>query len=365
MAKKEKKKSLIGKILRVIVVVVLAVVLAFGLFVAWASIKDFQPEEDVVLKVSGDPGRQGPAAELTLLNWNIGYAGLGKEQDFFMDGGTKVRPSLKETQKYLRGIQDFIQRNPADIILLQEVDRNSRRSHRVDQAAALAQVLPDHAMAYAPNFKVAFVPTPPKNPMGGVDAGLVTFSRYPFWDSRRLALPGSYSWPTRIFHLDRCVLVSRHPAPDGKEWVIFHTHNSAYDASGQLRRQQLIFLGERMEAEYRRGNYVVLTGDWNSILPGARVEGFQFTEEVPGYYLPLPEDFTPEGWQWAFDPDTPTNRSLASAYREGETYVTIIDGFLVSPNVTIEETETISMGFALSDHQPVKVRLKTAPSTTQ
>ena len=31
-------------------------------------------------------------SELTIYSWNIGYAGLGKDSDFFMDGGTMVNP---------------------------------------------------------------------------------------------------------------------------------------------------------------------------------------------------------------------------------------------------------------------------------
>jgi len=352
-------KSPIKKIFATLALVLGVLVLAFGGFLAWATLNDFQPDEKIPLKIQGKADGTGKGvSELTILNWNIGYAGLGAEQDFFLDGGTKVRASQEDTERYLQGIADTVQRYDADIVLLQEIDREARRSYGIDQAETIAQKLPDHSWAYAPNFLVPFVPMPLHNPMGKVDAGLVTYSRVPFWEATRVALPGSYSWPTRIFHLDRCALVSRHPADGGKEWVIIHTHNSAYDASGQLRRQQLIFLGDMMKAEYEKGNYVILSGDWNSILPGSNPADFTYTEEAPGYYLPLPDDFTPPGWQWHFDPLVPTNRSLASAYQKGKNFVTIIDGFLTSPNIEAVSIETVDTGFALSDHNPLRIRLK-------
>jgi hypothetical protein len=42
--------------------------------------------------------------------------------------------------------------------------------------------------------------------------------------------------------------------------------------------------------------------------------------------------------------------------RAGDTAV--IDGFLVSPNVTVLEVRTADLGFRFSDHQPVTVRLR-------
>ena len=34
-------------------------------------------------------------------------------------------------------------------------------------------------------------------------------------------------------------------------------------------------------------------------------------------------------------------------------YTTIIDGFIVSPNITVEEVRGLDLGFAITDHQPV------------
>ncbi|MEO1436541.1 MAG: endonuclease/exonuclease/phosphatase family protein, partial [Bacteroidota bacterium] len=67
----------------------------------------------------------------------------------------------------------------------------------------------------------------------------------------------------------------------------------------------------------------------------------------------IANDYLPEGWLWAYDTTTPTNRKLADAYVKGETFTTLIDFYLVSPNVKIERVRTINQDFQYSDHQPV------------
>ena len=68
---------------------------------------------------------------LTILSWNIGYAGLGDNMDFFYDGGRRVRDSRERTARNLKEIVETISRVNPDIALLQEVDLDSRRSYRI------------------------------------------------------------------------------------------------------------------------------------------------------------------------------------------------------------------------------------------
>ena len=73
----------------------------------------------------------------------------------------------------------------------------------------------------------------------------------------------------------------------------------------------------------------------------------------PGWYVVLPEDFTPPGFAWAIDKTVPTVRSNDAAYMEGKNFVAIIDGFLVSPNVEIQKVSGHNLAFQNSDHNPV------------
>jgi endonuclease/exonuclease/phosphatase family metal-dependent hydrolase len=334
--------------------------LAFAGLVAWLWLTDYKPPQVVTLEVQG-AGREGAPAELSLLTWNIGYAGLGAEQDFFLDGGTHGWPRPQEVKRYLAGITGYLRDHPADVVLLQEVDRGSKRIHFVNEVAAIVRALPGYAWVFARNYDVAFVPVPPTSPMGRVVAGQMTLSRWRPTTAERHALPGAYGFLVQLVQLDRCFILERIPAPGGREWVVINTHNSAFDA-GQLRQQQLGYIKQVMTREYRKGNYVVVGGDWNLILPGVDPDAaFAHSEPRPEFYLPFPEDWTPAGWRWAYDATVPSNRSVSRPWRPGENYLTVIDGFLVSPNVEVHEVRTDDLGFASSDHQPVRVRLRARP----
>jgi endonuclease/exonuclease/phosphatase family metal-dependent hydrolase len=49
---------------------------------------------------------------------------------------------------------------------------------------------------------------------------------------------------------------------------------------------------------------------------------------------------------------------LKAAYKAGETATFVIDFFLVSPGLEVEEVRVLNKDFAHSDHQPVYLRVK-------
>ena len=44
--------------------------------------------------------------------------------------------------------------------------------------------------------------------------------------------------------------------------------------------------------------------------------------------------------------------------QKGKTFTTLIDFYLVSPNVEILEVKTIDLDFKYSDHQPISLKVK-------
>ena len=72
----------------------------------------------------------------------------------------------------------------------------------------------------------------------------------------------------------------------------------------------------------------------------------------------IPEGWTPDLWQWCYDPEVPTARSNERPYIPGESYQTIIDGFLVSPNLEVTEVSAYNLGYLHSDHHPVAVTVQ-------
>ena len=123
------------------------------------------------------------------------------------------------------------------------------------------------------------------------------------------------------------------------------------------RRRQLVEILELLQAEHESGGYVVAGGDWNLRLADT---AFPYTtaQKNTSWVRDLPSGLTPAGWTWVVDPTSPTNRTLDQPYRAGVNYTSVIDGFLVSPNVEVLDVETVDLDFAHSDHNPVRARLR-------
>lgn len=346
-------------IIKIVVVMLLTGLAAFGGFLAWATLTDYKPGAVEKLPVTGDGLPSVSIGDtIRLLTWNIGYAGLGKEMDFFYEGGKRVRPSSHEYQQYMKGVlKSLANSDSTDFVLLQEVDRKSKRSYYTDEVARIDSLFDGYSSAFASNYDVGFVPVPSSEPMGSVLAGITTLSRYRTVDATRVAFPSSYDWPKRLFMLDRCFLLTRYKLAGGKSLVIINTHNSAFGDAADMRRQELALLRKTMGEEFAKGNFVIVGGDWNQnplpFDPATVDDGNKAQRITP----PVPGDFLPKGWVWAFDPKRATNRNVNEPFQKGHTLTTIIDFFVLSPNLKLLEVKTLLQDFNFSDHQAVQLQV--------
>lgn len=343
-----------------VLIIVLSVLIGLaGLLLLLATIMEYRPGKPEISEVKGNtPGIPVGDSIFTILSWNIGYFGLGKDCDFFFDGGRMTRPSESQYQQYSRDALDYLGKTwGIDFFFFQEVDLDSRRSYYDDQVARFQSVFPQMESSVALNYVVSFVPVPFRNPMGTVKSGIVSLSAWHTIENIRYPFPGGYSWPVRLFQLKRCFLLSRLALPNGKELVLINTHNEAFD-NGSQRKQQIAVLKDLMLAEYAKGNYVVTGGDWN-MNPVAQLPQVYSNGDIGRTIEPRFEpDFFPEQWKWAFDLKIPSNRNVDGPYTRGKTPTTIIDFFVVSPNISVENVSTQDLGFAWSDHQPVIMKFK-------
>ncbi|MBN2268654.1 MAG: endonuclease/exonuclease/phosphatase family protein, partial [Acholeplasmataceae bacterium] len=304
---------------------------------------------------------------IKVMTFNIGYAGLGAAEDFVMDGGTKGRPDSKEVvMNYLSGIQQIISENEVDIYMFQEVDLNSRRSYKIDQAETILETLgSEYSEQFAYNFKALFVPFPVSltDYIGYVESGIATYTSFRVSDSQRQQFPGSFSWPLRIANLKRAMMVSTLPIEGSdKSLIIVNLHMSAYDGDGSLRTQEMAFLKAFMEEQSALGNYVIIGGDFNQTFPEA--DGVYVVPEEYYVAYPIEENWIPAGYQFQVDIEFPSCRLLNQPYdpTDSKTQYYIIDGFIVSSNIFVEvQAQTLDYDFAYSDHNPVVLTIKLIP----
>jgi len=347
------------QVLLVLGMVVLAAILYVGGMLLLGVITKYKPApEETVEVVNGGNASALTDSSYSFLIWNIGYGALGKEVDFFYDGGKIVTSPKAHVTKNLKGITKLVSENKdVDFFMLQEVDRNSKRSYKNDEAELIAQQLPGYNYAFATNYKVVYLPFPFTDPMGKIWSGLQSLSKYTPVESKRISLPGISDFPRKLFYLERCLLVQRYKLANGKELVVVNTHFEAYD-DGSVKKEQMAFTKKLVEAEYAKGNYVIIGGDWNIAPPAFNVHTFEKEPEDEVLYTMNNDPNYIPGWTYVYDSTTATNRKNKTVFNPEKTFSTVIDYYFVSPNVEVTEVKGINLGFDCSDHQPVKMRIR-------
>ena len=344
------------RFLRVLLILLLVIAVAVGGLLGWLTATEYKPAavESLDFLIHSDEAATIPNdAELKILSWNVGYAGLGKDSDFFMDGGKDARSADQATvQEYLAGISGVINGGEYDFVLLEEVDTDSSRTYGINEAKALAF----GTASYAFNYSCPFVPVPVP-PLGKVNSGLLSCSAYEVSDAQRVSLPCPFSWPLRIANLKRCLMVSYLPIEGSdKQLVLVNLHLEAYD-DGEGKIAQTNQLREFIETQYQLGNYVIAGGDFNQTFPGS-LDVYPMLKAdfwTPGV---LDDSLLPEGWRFAYDTATPSCRLLNQPYDPSDlenTQYYVIDGFILSPNVELNEVRTLDLAFENSDHNPVEL----------
>ncbi|MCR5032965.1 MAG: endonuclease/exonuclease/phosphatase family protein [Lachnospiraceae bacterium] len=360
--KNKKKLPLFAKIplicLAVILVVIAVVLILY-------TVTEYKPDAVEELTTDGS-GAAFPAdkTSLSLLSWNIGYCGLSANEDFFMDGGKNIFPEDPlEVPENLEAVKDVIRNTHADVTVLQEVDYSSKRTDYLDETAALLSAFPEQEGVFAYNYNCFFVPIPVP-PLGKMGAGQFTLSNYDIASAQRIQLPCPFTWPTRSCNLKRCLLVSRIPIEGSdKEWVLINLHLEAYD-SGEGKIAQTRMLVDFMEAEYAKGNYVIAAGDFNQSF--SNIDTSMYPVIDPSFWQCGKLDASAFGDHFSLVMDTtyPTCRSLDKEYPGGmpaDFQFYMIDGFIVSSNLSIDTCETISLDFQNSDHNPVYLEVSVLP----
>ena len=130
------------------------------------------------------------------------------------------------------------------------------------------------------------------------------------------------------------------------------------EQNSKLMKEQMSYLKTFVLEEYSKGNYVVVGADWNMCPPNFDCQDYEADESIPVMQMNIDENIFPKDWQWVFDETHSTNRKMAAPYKKGETFTTLIDFYLVSPNISVLNVETINQDFKYSDHHPVKLKIQ-------
>ncbi len=310
-----------------------------------------------------DLGKLPVDKSFQLLSWNIQY-GAGREYHFFYDGGRAVRVACRDVRKTCSRMAGLVANLDPDFLLLQEVDRDSARTCRLDELGFFRRALPPGCWTWTPYHRSRFVPVPVTRPLGRVDMHLVAYGKYRMTTARRIALPLlRESALRRAFNLKRAVLEAHVALSDGRTLVLLNTHLSAFSrGDGTLRRQvgRLVSLLEDLD---RRRLPWILAGDFNMLPPGD--DPSRLGRDARDYAddpNPIQELF--DRFQPALDLNVYRRRPEDwytylpfGALRPDRT----LDYVFASHLVEIERFRVVSEWPDLSDHRPLLIQARIRP----
>ena len=245
----------------------LPLVLVGGLY-AFAMAQHWQPpaRQDEPVHNPPDVAALAIGQPFTVVSWNLQF-GTGRSWHFFYDGGDDVLSTDPVTEETVAAITSALSRLAPDIALLQEVDRDSRRSGNKDQLPRYAEAMPGSAVTTATYYKSAFVPTPGPTFMGKVLMDLVVFSRFKIDKAERVQLAMLDEPALRqAFNLKRALQIVAIPVDGWPEpLMVAQTHLSAFSKGDGTLQKQVAVLEEWMASRPPNQPWI-MAGDFN-LLP--------------------------------------------------------------------------------------------------
>jgi endonuclease/exonuclease/phosphatase family metal-dependent hydrolase len=327
-------------------------------------------EEDVTY-YTADGAMAAPDKDtLEVMTWNLKFGG-GRIDFFFDCFGDRVVMTPDEVHEHLEGMAAFIRAAQPDILLVQEIDVDSKRSAFIDQVQWVLDHTEFQYALYTPQWKASYIPS---DGLGRMNSGLAIFSRWPLSEGRRIALPliGEQSRLVQYFYLKRCLqacVVDIH----GQKITLLNTHTAAYAQDG-TKKKQLDIIIEYLQSMDSRGEDFIFAGDLNALPPGTtQTKGFPDSKCPPGEFeaddysaetdwlspfyehfasaVPLPNyqlDNTPY-FTHTVDGNGTWNRKLDYLFTNGT--------FVDASHVTYQSLEVGGFDtFGLSDHCPLSVK---------
>ena len=220
---------------------------------------------------------------LTVVTWNIRF-GIGRANWFGDSCGDLV---LFDNETILDGLELLAQKiteMDADILLLQEVDTDSKRSAYIDQVQWLLDHTSMNYGVYASMWEVQFVPS---DGLGRVNTGNAILSKWPLSEAERiqLSLRGDQDALTKAFYVRRNVLKAVVNYPGNPFWAV-DIHASAF-SNDDTKQKQFLEFKDVLDEINSKGELFVAGGDLNELPPGATKNNYCEEDRCPDE---LPED---------------------------------------------------------------------------
>jgi len=195
----------------------------------------FEDSEDPINYTAKTIAVPATADTITVMTWNIRYGAT--QLPWFGDScGDRVMLSEDEVFDGLEKLLARINTINPDIIFLQEVDVESKRTQYIDQVQWLLDHTAFNFGAYASMWKAQVIPS---DGLGRMDNGNAILSRWPITDAERIQLPlrGDMDALTKYFYLRRNVIKAKIEIPGTDNVYAVGIHSSAFATDDTKQKQ--------------------------------------------------------------------------------------------------------------------------------
>jgi endonuclease/exonuclease/phosphatase family metal-dependent hydrolase len=224
---------------------------------------------------------------IRVMTWNIRF-GAGRLPWFGDACGDRVIFTDEEILGCMQTIADRINLLKPDVLLLQEVDLNSKRSGYMNQ---LQWILDHTYFNYAVSgyqWKTQFIPS---DGLGRIHETNAILSRWKISDAHRieLGLRGDQDALTRYFYERCCMVTARIDIPRVNNLYAVNLHASAF-ATDDTRLKQFIIIQKELKQINSDGGWFVAGGDFNTLPPGSDTTDYCLVDQCPGESFHQPGD---------------------------------------------------------------------------
>ena len=222
----------------------------------------FEDVEDSVNYTAKTFVEPASADTITIMTWNIRF-GAARLPWFGDSCGDRVMLTEAEVFDGLEKLAVRINDIDPDIIFLQEVDVESKRTQYIDQAQWLLNQTDLNYGVYASMWQAQFIPS---DGLGRMDNGNAILSKWPITDAERIQLPlrGDMDALTKYFYLRRNVIKARIEIPGTDNVYAVGIHSSAF-ATDDTKQKQINKYIEILDDINSSGGVFISGGDLNAI----------------------------------------------------------------------------------------------------
>ncbi len=277
---------------------------------------------------------------IKVMTWNLGYGyGIGSHEP-------AERRSRQHYLQTLRGMASILEEQRPEIVLLQEIDFDSRRTHRIDQSAFLQKEAGYAYSAPVLNWRANYVPYPFFNfpaHFGRIRSGQSILSLYPIKSNKVILFSKPKENPSwyNAFYLFRCAQITEIELPGIGAAPVINIHLEAFSKETRDEQVRMVFdLTDRLNAER-----MILAGDFN--LSCDELTAIRESAETGKGNMSRTE-----GKRHLYE-----NRPRLPTY-PSDNPQEMLDHIFAGPAWRIEKVQTINPAGILSDHLPLLANLK-------